>query len=164
VLTETPRNLGYELKAVNSSIRKSSKQSRNKQIQGKFDIAHTMKLLEISTKGSIQIIKSDIKSPMTRNLGKTVLSKQFTADKSLNNFNEVMTKTLQPKAKLILKNMKMMDKNKRNKKKLSHITTKIKDIIDRYKKRETLLINENKRLKEQVKHLIKTLEVYEMFT
>jgi len=170
VLTETPRNLANELKAVNSSIRKNLKQSRNKQIKGKIDIAHTMKLLD--TKGSIQIIKTDMKSPMTRNIGKAVFSKQLTANEILdcNSLNEAITKSLQPGAKLILKNMKkMLDETERHKKqrkskKLSNITMKIKDIIDKYKERETLLINENRKLRAQVKHLTKTLAVYEMFT
>lgn len=169
ISTETPRNLPTEKKTTNSSLRKSSKQSRNKHLQSKIDIARTMKQLESTTKGSIQIITTDIKSPVTRNLGKTVLTKQFTADRILDSksLNEVMTGSFRPGAKLILKNIKTMlnedTKHKKNKK-LKNLATRIKETIDKYKEREELLVKENIKLRNQVKHLVKTLAVYEMFT
>eukprot|EP00826_Nyctotherus_ovalis_P004028 TRINITY_DN10834_c0_g1_i1.p2 TRINITY_DN10834_c0_g1~~TRINITY_DN10834_c0_g1_i1.p2 ORF type:complete len:180 (+),score=35.10 TRINITY_DN10834_c0_g1_i1:296-835(+) len=165
---ETPRNVQGDILGE-CSLRKNLKQSRN--AQGKVGMAHTVKHLGTGAKGSVQIIKTEVKSPATRNLGKTVLSKQFTADTILDckSLNEVVVDSFRPGAKLILKNLRTMlsegSKAKCQKSnQLETVATKVKEIIDKYKTREKLLINENKRLRNRIKQLVKNLAVYEKLT
>lgn len=165
---ETPRNVQKDTLGE-CSLRKNSKHSRN--VQGKVGMAHTVRHFAAGAKDSIQIIKTAVKSPAARNLGKTVLSKQFTADTVLDckSLNEVVVDNFRPGAKLILKNLKTMlsegSKAKCQKSnQLEAVAAKVKEIVDKYKMRERLLINENKRLRDRIKQLVKNLAVYEKLT
>ena len=99
---------------------------------------------------------------------KKSIGNHSSAKKSL---NEITLNNIMSGEKVVLNSIKMFVNNEKGKEdknnksikyRLSNTAKKTKRIIEQYKQRETLLINVNKKLKEQVKYLIKTLAKHEI--